>query len=327
MQIFLTFDYELFFGSKAGSIEKCMIEPTQRLLEIAERNAIKLVFFVDIGYYIHLKKQNSQKAVNDTRLFEKQIRQMIDGGHDVQLHIHPHWEKAIYESDSWIFDMKNAYKLADFPDSEIERIVRDYKTALDDLTQKKSFAFRAGGWCIQPFHRLEQLFMKLGIRIDSSVFPGAKYSTDQYDYDFTNAPKKDSYCFQSDVTIETENGFFTEIPITSYRYSPLFYWKLYILGRLFPNRHKMVGDGVFLSQPGKKKSVLTNYTWNHASSDGYYASKLNDIAKRNQGNSNMVVIGHPKGMTEYSFKQLERFIQHQKKKKHTFVTFSTYNSQ
>jgi hypothetical protein len=120
--------------------------------------------------------------------------------------------------------------------------------------------------------------------------------------------------------VEVQNGDFLEIPITSYRYSPLFYWRLYALGRLFPKQHKMLGDGSFLPQPGRKQSVLTSYTWNHASCDGYYASKLNEIARRQANAPYMVVIGHPKGMTNYSFKALIRFVLNQQKQ-HQFTTF------
>ncbi|MFN5786043.1 MAG: hypothetical protein ACK457_08720, partial [Flavobacteriia bacterium] len=105
-------------------------------------------------------------------------------------------------------------------------------------------------------------------------------------------------------------------------YSPLFYWRLYILGRLFPSRHKMLGDGKFLSQPGRKTSVLTNFTWNHVSSDGFYASKLNNCVRSfsDRAFSDMVIIGHPKSMTVYSFEKLEKFVEiwHNK---HSFITF------
>ncbi len=321
MQILLTFDYELFFGSSSGSIEKCMIEPSQRLMNIAKNHEIKLVFFVDIGYYIQLKKYNFPELKKDKILFENQIREMIALGHDVQLHIHPHWEKASYADGKWHFDMTNCYKLADFEEDERIAIVKRYKAELDDLTQLESHTFRAGGWCIQPFSNLEKVFKTLGIKIDSSVFAGAKFESAQYFFDFSSAPKKAIYRFQSDVNLENHKGDFIELPITSYKYSPLFYWKLYGLGRLFPSQHKMIGDGTFLAQPGRKKSVLTHFTWNHASVDGYYASMLNKITSQQKEKDYMVVIGHPKGMTEFAFKKMEQYIIKQKKT-HSFITYS-----
>jgi peptidoglycan/xylan/chitin deacetylase (PgdA/CDA1 family) len=324
LKIFLTYDYELFFGSNAGSVEKCLIEPTKHLLEIGEKYDIHLTFFVDVGYLIKLEQfacdyNNLKQDLEDVK---NQIYLMIQNGHDVQLHVHPHWEKSIYDGKKWIMNVTGNYKLSDFKDDKVEAILTRYKLYLENLIGRKTYAFRAGGWCIQPFDRFNHIFSKLDIKIDSSVFYGGRFYSEDYAFDFTKAPKKSSYRFETDVCNEVENGIFLEIPISSWRYSPLFYWRLYINGRLNPDQHKMVGDGNFLKQPGRKKSVLTNFTWNHVSTDGYYASKLNQILKRfvKNNSQNMVLIGHPKSMTKFSFKKLEDFVK-QNHKKHEFFTF------
>ncbi len=324
LKIFLTYDYELFFGDNSGTIEKCLLEPTNYLLEISEKYQVPMTFFVDVGYLIKLE-QFASKFANLNQDFIKvknQIHLMIQNGHDIQLHVHPHWEKSIYDGTKWVMNVTGNYKLADFSDEEIEDILTRYKAYLEQLIGRKTFAFRAGGWCIQPFQRFSNIFSKLNIKIDSSVFYGGRFYSEDYAFDFTAAPKKSSYRFTEDVCLENENGNFLELPISSWRYSPLFYWRLYIKGRLNPDRHKMVGDGNFLRQPGRKKSVLTNFTWNHVSTDGYYASKLNQIERRFVKNNieNMVVIGHPKSMTKYSFQRLDHFLK-RNRTKHKFFTF------
>lgn len=324
MNIFLTFDYELFFGKDSGSVEKCMIEPTNELLKIAKEYDIRLTFFVDVGYLIRLKEfvNESPDLLADYQNVIDQIQEIVRHKHDIQLHIHPHWEKSYYANGKWTIVTTDCYKLSDFPDNEIKRIVRTYKSFLDDLIGYKTTAFRAGGWCIQPFDRLKDVFEELGLKYDSSVFPGGKFISPEYSFDFTNAPKKSHYRFNIDVCVEDKNGYFTEYPISSMKYSPFFYWKLYILGRLKPEDHKMVGDGLFLDQPGRKKSVLTRFTWNHVSCDGYYSNKLFEalfhLSKKQK--KDMVIIGHPKGMTRYSFKTLECFIKFAKNN-HSFSTF------
>ena len=324
MNIFLTYDYELFFGEESGSVDKCLIDPTNRLIELCAKHKTKMTFFVDVGYLIKLQEfaPNHQELQIDQLKIRNQLREIIDSGNSIQLHIHPHWENSFYEDGKWHIITDKSYKLDDFSDEEIRRIVRNYKYFIDTLTGQKTTAFRAGGWCIQPFYRLKELFKELEITIDSSVFPGGKFFSPHYDFDFTNAPNKAKYRFESDVCIEDLDGYFTEYPISSWRYSPLFYWRLYILGRLFPSKHKMLGDGIFLSQPGIKKSVLTNFTWNHVSTDGYYASKLNTCLKscEKRNFSDMVIIGHPKSMTNYSFQVLENFIK-DNHTKHAFRTF------
>jgi hypothetical protein len=325
MNIYLTFDYELFFGPITGSVDKCMIEPTNQLLGIAKRYKIPMTFFVDVGFLIRLEQEseNHPELAADLFKIKKQLNEITSIGSSIQLHIHPHWERATYGNGKWEIDVTNCYKLSDFSQKEIDKIVEKYKMYLDNLIGVKTSSFRAGGWCIQPFHQLYSVFKRLGIKIDSSVFSGAHFESENYFFDFRTAPQKAKYNFEDDVCIENENGYFTEYPISSFKYSPFFYWRLYLLGRLFPKKHKMLGDGVFLAQPGRKKSVLTNYTWNHVSSDGYYASKL-DTCLKNQiqmKKNEFVVIGHPKGNTLYSLKKLEHFIQ----KNYTKCSFKTFS--
>jgi len=296
-----------------------MLEPTETLFKLAEGKAVCLTFFVDVGYLIAAEKYADLSS--DVSKVKAQIQEMSSRGHDVQLHIHPHWEESAYVNGKWSFGTENHYKLSDFDAEKRSEIVRKYKTYLDDLIGKKTRVFRAGGWCIQPFEDLREVFLELDLTIDSTVIPGDFFQTDAYAVDFRMAPNKAKYSFDTDVTVEVP-GPFTEFPIASMRYSPLFFWRLYLLGRLFPQQHKMIGDGHFLSQGGRKKRVLTSFTTGHVSTDGYFASKLNAGLNlcENKGFESMVVIGHPKGNTQFSVKQLDRFIR-RNHTKHQFVTF------
>ena len=324
MNIFLTFDYELFFGSVPGSAEKCILNPTKKLLEIASEHQTPMVFFIDVGYILALEKYKKEFPVleADYQKIVQQVQDIIIAKSDVQLHIHPHWEKSYYDGDKWIMVTKDCYKLSDFSLSEVEEIVRRYKAKLDQISGRKSTAFRAGGWCVEPFSILEKVFMELGIKYDTSVFPKGHFESGEYDFDFRNAPTKNPYSFQKTTLEEDEKGYFQEYSIGSYHYSPLFYWKLFILGRMNPKDHKFVGDGFAMSQPGRKKEVLTKFTWNHASSDGFYASKMKTIANLalRKKDENLVFIGHPKGCTLFSYKALDKFLREFKNKCH-FQTF------
>lgn len=320
MKIFLTFDYELFFGSQSGTVENCMIKPTEELFQLAEGKDVSYTFFVDVGYLI--KADNYNELRQEVNQVQEQIQKMISLGHDVQLHIHPHWEKAVYENGSWKMNVNGAYKLTDFDSDERESIVKKYKSYLENLIGRKVTAFRAGGWCIQPFHELNAIFKEVGIKIDSSVFHDGYLVTDNYNVDFRMAPLKSKYNFEDNVCQEIEDGSFTEYPIASFRYRPSFYWWLYGLGKIFPAKHKMIGDGNFISQGGRKFASLTGYTTTHVSTDGYYAKKLEASLdkSKNLGHEEMVVIGHPKGNTEYSMNKLKNFIE-KNYKKHSFTSF------
>jgi len=319
MRVFLTFDYELFFGSKTGSIQKCLLEPTNELLLMAQRYDIPMTFFIDIGYLVQLKlwSQKFPQLNDDLRLVEQQLIEIQERECELQLHIHPHWEKAVYDGSKWVIDARGCYKLSDFSKEEAVSIVRKYHAALGEYAKNPINTFRAGGWCIQPFEPLAEVFAELGIRFDSSVFPQGKFESEHYAFDFTAVqPFANCYTFEIDVCAPEENGRFIEIPISSWYYKPLFFWKLYGWGRVRPSQHKMIGDGNFIPQPNRKKTSLMNATWNHVSCDGYFAAQLNRQVKyyRHKNVSDFVVIGHPKSSTRYSLKKLEQFI-----KMHSFT--------
>ena len=115
-----------------------------------------------------------------------------------------------------------------------------------------------------------------------------------------------------------------ELPIASSVFSPLFFFKLFGLGRINPANHKPIGDGKPISSGGSKWAFLTTYNRLPVSMDGYFAQQLDknlkQAIKSNTGNE-FVVIGHPKACTLYSLKKLEKFIQTQRTQ-HTFITFN-----
>lgn len=312
MAVYLTFDYELFFGSETGTVKACMLDPTEKLLAISEKHAVPMTFFIDVGMLVKMDelKQQFPELASEYQAIIQQIQRMESLGCAVQLHIHPHWENATYANGKWSINVDGCYKLSDFSQADASAIIEKYHHFLQQLVTQKITSFRAGGWCVQPFSHVNETFKKLGITIDSSVFPGGKFESPHYAFDFTAVKRyTQPYRFDSDVCIADKAGYFTELPISSWHYSPLFYLRLYVLGRLFPTNHKMLGDGNFLAQPGRKKAVLTNFTWNHVSCDGYYASKLQRQFRFYQRKkSPFVVIAHPKGLTHFALKKIEQFV-------------------
>ncbi len=325
MKIYITLDYEIYFGENHGTVEKCIIYPTNELIKIAEKHGVRFVFFVDIGFIIKLNefRKKYPELETDYLAITNQVKYLSDTGHDVQLHIHPHWEDSFYNGKKWIIDI-NRYKLSDFNNAEIHTIVGNYKAALFAIMNKPIFSFRAGGWCIQPFDKFKNAFIKNGITLDSSVFKNGKYESREYAYDFTAAPDKDIYPFEDDVNIEQKNGQFTELPISSIKNSPLFFWTLFLLGRKNPYLHKPLGDGRAMPAPGYRKKLLTHFTNNPVSVDGYNATLLQTALKRllTKNKNHMVIIGHPKALSRLSLQKIEEFVI-KNKDQHKFTTFST----
>lgn len=324
MTIFLTYDYELFFGEQTGTVEKCILEPTNHLRDLAKRSGVKLIFFIDVGYLKKLNeyKNDFPKVKREYDLVTEQIRMLIAEGHDCQLHIHPHWEDTVHTGENWKMNTSR-YKLTDFSDEDIEKIMLEYQGILAELTLKPVKIYRAGGWCLQPFSRIFKAFQKAGLKLDSSVFPGGKFTEGNYFYDFTSTPEKSIWKFSDDLCKEDVNGAFVEYPISSFKYSPFFFWRLFLNGRLNPKNHKPIGDGFPMASPGQRKRMLTKGMLLSASCDGYFVTKLDAVLKQNQSKkfNEMVVLGHPKACTHFALKELEEFIIRHKNN-HRFLTFS-----
>ncbi|MEI6487894.1 MAG: hypothetical protein WCP52_02965 [Bacteroidota bacterium] len=324
MNILVTFDYEIYFGENHGSVDKCIIYPTSELIRIAEIHKVNFCFFVDSGFILKLAeyKTTFPQLEKDYSSIITQIKYLSDSGHDIQLHIHPHWEDSYYNGEKWIINTTR-YKLVDFSDTEISSIVSRYKSILREITGKEIFAYRAGGWCLQPFSKLLKAFKENHISLDSSVFRDGAYTSLQYAYDFRNSPNKDIYKFEDDPIVENQDGYFTELPISSILNSPFFFWKLFFLGRKNPYLHKPLGDGRAIPAPGQRKKMLTQYTNCTVSVDGYNAHLLEKSLKitKKKKFGNLVIIGHPKSLSRYSIIKLEEFIR-KNKTTHSFTTYT-----
>lgn len=293
------------------------------LIEIADRTSVKMIFFIDVGYLKKLDEYKTISAVGHQRkLVREQIAELIDKGHDCQLHIHPHWEDTIHDGTQWIMKT-DRYKLADFKDEEARNLVLEYKKILESWTGQKVHSYRAGGWCLQPFSQVRDAFLEAGIKYDSTVFPGGKFTAGNYYYDYTSAPDLSSWKFENDLVKIDENGSFTEIPISSQYYSPLFFSRLFFLGRYNPKAHKPMGDGYPMPSPGLRKKMLTQGMKLSASCDGYFVTKMDEVLERNiaKGFSETVYLGHPKACTFFALQKLEEFILRHRNN-HRFVTFN-----
>jgi len=311
--ILITLDYELFFGANAGTQEKCILNPTQKLLKILNKYNIKATFFVDSGYLVQLErfKKDFSRLEKDYNLIVNQIKSLDKEGHSIQLHIHPHWEDSFYDGEKWVMDTTR-YRLHDFSEEEIEDIVFRYKKALTNIVGDSIFAHRGGGWCIQPFDKLSKAFKKHDVWLDSTVFENGKNDSVTHYFDFKNSPIKTEWNFENNPVEEKKDGFFKEIPISAYKLSPLFFWKLVFFKKFGGDKHKGFGNGSAAGGSTMDKlRMLTRSTHSVVSIDGYKASFLEQAYEsfsKRIDSKNFVVIGHPKSMSEYSLSKLEEFI-------------------
>ena len=127
MKVLLTFDLEVFFGKPSGSIAKCMSKPSRQLLQIASKFDVKMTFFWDVGHLLAIRRLKKKYPVLEKQENEivKLIKEIVDKGHGVQLHVHPHWEKADWNGRGWEMNIKGNYKLSDFEEKERASIFKN----------------------------------------------------------------------------------------------------------------------------------------------------------------------------------------------------------
>lgn len=247
-KIILSFDYELFFGDKSGTVQKSLIEPTNELLDALDSVGFKGNFFVDYLMLKYLKKTNTERTQADYKLILDQLKTMIYRGHRIELHIHPHWVDAKYNGDgTWDFSEFHHYSLNNFSEEEIEEMFIEGTNILNQIAREvnpdyKVVAFRAGGWAIQPFTKLKKGFNKAGLIIDSSPCKGFLINELHSFCDFRNLPDKEKYHFEDDICKEEERGQFLCIPITMY-YRHIIQGLIEKFYKVFTEKLAVVTDG------------------------------------------------------------------------------------
>lgn len=306
--IFLTFDYELFFGEDSGSLEKSILKPTNLLLDTLKECKAPATFYIDT---IYIEKLLEYNLLDEYELVKLQIQRMIKEGHRVELHLHPHWYDAIYipETKRWKFPTYEHYRLHSYDEKDIEIIFDKSVELLYNIVHEvdsnyKFYSYRAGGWCIQPFDKIKPSLEKHGIFVDSSVAPEMHYDSKAQYFDFRNSPQKSIYKFSDNPIIEEINGDFIEIASSVFEMN--FIEK--ILNKLLKkySNHMLYGDGkgivvvnrgnLFSRFKTSKRIITLDDISNFIII--YFINKISY--------KNTIFLSHPKFLTDYSFKSIRK---------------------
>ena len=313
MRTLITLDYEIYFGPRTGTLSRTLLEPTRALLRVADKHKAKCVFFVDAGYILRMREE-MKRATELRGQYDavcRQVQDLAKAGHEVQLHIHPHWEDSLWTHSGWKIDTSR-YALHSFPAHEINDIVMRYTGVLREIAgPDAAYAYRAGGWVIQPFHMLRRALSQAGITIDSTVYAGGRSEGTVQPFNFEKAPAKSRWRFDADPLVEVEDGAFLEVPIASRRLKPDFFWRFAWAKKMGGEKHRPFGDGAPIAmEKGDLLKKLMTSTTSVVSIDGYKSSFLDEAAEdyRARGLEDFVVIGHPKALSPYSLERLDQFL-------------------
>lgn len=305
--ILLTFDYELFFKT-SGTVENCLLRPTEDLIKSLARFGIPATFFIDTVYLQELKKQGGW---NDFDRVRTQLMELVRMGHRLELHLHPHWLDASYQNGAWTFPHYDRYRLQSLDMDIINNLFREgielihsiARTVKPDYTVR---AYRAGGWCIQPFKPLVYSFQECSLLFDSSVIPGLKAESEAHVLDFTGCCEKVLYRFADDPVKEDPEGRFVEVPITAFQRSSIDKLMIQLYRWSEFDKVKVYGDGspVPMKKKGNRWAELIKPDITFLSLEKMPPRLLLSVMKRNKS-SLINVLSHPKNLSLSAFRCIE----------------------
>ena len=309
--LILSQDYELFFQD-SGSVESCLIKPCDALLHFADANDARFTFFIDAGMLLAMQRYADEEPAlaAELKLVREHISMLAERGHEIALHVHPHWEDTVRVNGEWRFG-GTRYQLRSFDDADILGIFRRYSAILNELSGARPTSYRAGGFCVEPFSKIAPALSELGIQIDSSVVPGATLHDPEKGFDFSSAPDEAFWEFTESPGIVAAGGEFLQIPITPQVLPQLFYWGR-LVERLGPKAiSRKFGDGtskaIGRSEIIRRLAMASRVA--ELSMDDAKAPHL--LKKRNWSQQRDVwhVMGHPKLASDRSIDTLKRFIE------------------
>jgi hypothetical protein len=307
-KIVLTFDYELFLGRNSGSVDCCLIRPTREILQRIKAQSATALFFVD-ATYLRLIETNDRQAYVKVA---GQIEEMIEAGCEVGLHLHPHWLDAVKrQGGSWSLDNIDRYRLHTLGAEELQRVFCESLASLKRAAGGYTInTFRAGGWCLQPFAPLRNLFNNNGIVYDFSVTPGLyKNSLPGHFYDYRSAPKnRTTWRFSEDSCMPDQNGEFLEVPVTAYK-APR--------ASLVVNNFRIRGQSIFGDGQGVSKGRLRERFGKLVAAESTRQLTLDltsrqlllQSLRRTGGRSLRVFASHPKIFSAVSLENLDWLLQ------------------
>ncbi len=186
-----------------------------------------------------------------------------------------------------------------------------YARLLNELCDGSVRAYRAGGFCTEPFERLGEALLKVGVSVDSSVVPGAVLQDASKGFDFSQATDNPWWYFAQSPLQPNADGPFLEVPVTPQVLPFFHYWGRAfdrLLGRQPPS---VIGDGSSktLGRREIARRLLGHGRVSELSTDAAKARQLGSATILRQTRKIWHVMGHPKLLGAPSLDALDAFMQ------------------
>jgi peptidoglycan/xylan/chitin deacetylase (PgdA/CDA1 family) len=351
IRLLVTFDYEIFHGRNFGSDEEVLFRPTDEIFALCAELGIPAVFFPDVcSVWAH--RDSGSLAYADR--FEQQMREAVRRGHDVQLHLHPHWLFTSFRDGEWRL-ATDRIRMAElgFDDSAYATptLLRRGVAYLEDLLRAEDpdyrcIAFRAAALALQPGEReVLRALLDAGLVIDSTVVKGVHSTTDTYLIDYRSVPAAANWYMhpRTGIGVAAPEGVL-EIPVATFQQP---------LGRRFAfllRRTRAVAQrrGTGMSRDARQTPLgnlwhlalmnlryLTASPWFTLSCDtkgfdlGMVLDGFDDFLHRHAADREIVVamINHPKLMFGPQLELLRRFVEETRRRHGPELAYSTFREE
>jgi len=188
LELVFTLDYEIH-GNGEGDPGELMVEPTDRLLDLLDAHRARLTIMADTCEILRFREHRDETGRDDWAYgaIERQLVDAVARGHDVQLHVHPTYERARAGGGRWELDYAD-YDLARLGHPRISGLVKRGKEFLEGLLRPvrpgyRCHAFRAANWSMSPSADTVRALREHGFDIDTSVFKwGTRDELVRFDY-------------------------------------------------------------------------------------------------------------------------------------------------
>ena len=311
MNVYLTFDYEVF-GDGAGSYIEDVVSPMSEILKVCDSKNIKSTIFFEILEYLRINESWSNEKFNTydsnpCEAVKKQIHQAYMNGHQIELHIHPQWYDAELKEGKWLLDMKN-WSLGLFSHKRIcvKDLITFCKIELEKLMHEidpnyQVNVFRAGAYNVQPSHKIYTALIENNIKLDSSVYPGG-FENSLSKFNFQNHLNLDFWKVNpKDFSVPGKSSL-VELPIYSKKILRIF--RLFDVfkerkksTRVFPiSSNASQAKKLSLFQKIKFLFSYEFYPWDITMFSKKMHLKYISSLKRFKTRREFVLIGHPKSL-------------------------------
>lgn len=342
IKLLLTFDHELPLGKLLTSYQEAMFAPTNQILELASKKNVPVTLFTDV---LCAERFNEWDYKGFYLPYSSQLQATVRNGHDVQLHIHPHWLTSKYQKG--IIYPSNDYKLSDFSNHPIYSIPKIVSTGITRLMEictqadqnYKVTAYRAGGFNIEPSSNIIfETLINNGIQYDSSIARSYYFASGLSLIDYRTLPDLPNWYIgkNGNFRIPAKEGIL-EIPVATIPKTPFEIptrFKLKKFRFRAPKNHGTMlheGKPALLNQRVKMLFSSRMLTFdNHTLTPEYLLKILSYNENRFKNNESIILTtcSHPKTMGKHSFYLMETFIDMARDKfpDIEFTSFSKLNS-